>query len=370
MMLSRAVCENNVEQVKFLLTEKKMDPNSNDTTQMSVLQLACLSNNLDNVRLLITNTQHPANPNKQDKMGVIFHNVWCSENTDMISLLLTESLIKVNLDYTFCHHGNTYTPLTQAINDSNVQLMDILLKAGADPNLTPSGSKGLPLVMAVLRGNIDICRMLLELGCNYMSRYYAITTSLTVGNDTKLQIMRLLVKHGPDIVCSYIDNKIYEAIENKNSVFLEQLMRYAYNLLGDEVSWGLISLNDAICHQTESCAAVLLRWGFYNRDDFSFYLAADKGLVSTMKIIAELNPFCLQDDWLVDGEIPASILHHKTFTAELNEARKQPPRLDILCRSKIIQQLGYHLFLKAEELPLPRPLREFVQLRNVVDLHK
>ena len=375
-MLCQAVCENDTQKVNFLLTEMKVDPNSSDPIQISVFHLACLCNNLDIVRLFITNTLYPANPNNWAKVGVtIFHDVWSSRNMDMIALPLNESLIKVNLEYTFPHRGTNYmyTPLTQAIMEDNVQLVEMLLKAGADPNRKPHQDGSFPLVVAVLKLNIDICRVLLEHGhgCNYWSRYYTISTAVYVGD---LQIMQVLLKHSSDIVKIYSNQRCFlqNAIKNNNSDVLECLMHHAYNLMGDKVSWGWTLLDEAIDHKSESCIAVLLYYGIYTYEGvrFKFYLAANRGLLSTMKILKELDPFCLQEEWLVKGKIPRSLLQYNTFTAELTKARKQPPNLDILCRSKIIQQLGYNPFEKAEQLPLPRPLREFVQLRNVIKLHQ
>ena len=42
-----------------------------------------------------------------------------------------------------------------------------------------------------------------------------------------------------------------------------------------------------------------------------------------------------------------------------------PPTLQVFCRTKIIQHLGYNPLWKAQKLPLPTGLKKYVQLKNV-----
>ena len=352
--LREAVYKGNEQQVKFLLKEKKINPNPNKPTKMSVLRIACRSNNLDIVKLLITNPLHPANPNTLNKKAfTIFHEVWCSRNIGMIELLLNESLIKVNLDYAFYYYHYegepVWSPLTLAIHKGNMKLVKMLLKAGANPSYKPQDYEDDPITRAVLENNVDICRLILEHDCEANEANYSKNAALRIAEKRLLKT----------------------AIKHQNSILLDYLMQFEYNQLGDNVKWKSRLLRKAVCCGTESCLVVLLCWGIKIRSRHStFQMAADRGLVHAMKFMSLVNPWCLQDDWLVDGKITASLSQHDTFTVELTEARKHAPRLDILCRAKIIQQMGYNPFAKAEELPLPHALREFVQLKSVIPVYQ
>ena len=128
--------------------------------------------------------------------------------------------------------------------------------------------------------------------------------------------------------------------------------------------------------QTMTCVPVYLTWGIVDpyeivghdsaRYSSVFHLIACRSDdTHVLKMLIEFDPYVLQEAWFVNGEIPGRVAKHEKFTAELIAARKQPPRLDILCRFNIIQQLGYYPLQNAGKLPLPRALREFVQLKKL-----
>ena len=83
-------------------------------------------------------------------------------------------------------------------------------------------------------------------------------------------------------------------------------------------------------------------------------------------MLIEYNPYFLQDNWLVNNEIPFDIGPDKdlNFIKDLLAIRKQPPRLDMACRLKIIQQLGYNTMSKVKAVPLPRALKDFILFKH------
>ena len=139
----------------------------------------------------------------------------------------------------------------------------------------------------------------------------------------------------------------------------------------------------------EKCFAVLLQWGIYtaktlfiNYIETALYTAVNKGAIKTMRMLVELRPSCLQEQWLVEGAIPEppaafsfssssyNVLQHRIkecqkFAETLIEARKNPCSLMVLCRAKIIQSLGYKPFTKVPELPLPKAHKDFLMLKDV-----
>ena len=63
----------------------------------------------------------------------------------------------------------------------------------------------------------------------------------------------------------------------------------------------------------------------------------------------------------MNGEIPGALVHYeKAFTSELVKARKDHPRLELVSRTKIIQQMGYNPLQKANHLLLPYGLTKYV----------
>ena len=146
-------------------------------------------------------------------------------------------------------------------------------------------------------------------------------------------------------------------------------------------------LHEAFNHQSVFCISVLLRWGL-NNDIFNI-VVLDLGYIlkqfltvfqnqhvftsiyiTAIKLLKQLYPHILQDEWFlwyIENRNTNKLM--KKFLIELCRERKNPSRLNIMCRTKIFQQLGYNPIPKADKLPLPRNLINFVQFRDVEDLY-
>ena len=386
--LHEAVSKGDVDQVKFYLNVKKVDPDMDH--KKSLLFIACQNNNLDIVKLLITNKENPADPNrKHNNKDTPFAAVLlCNPiNMDLVKLLLDVSIIKVDLDRIFCLPNYSLyivTALTIAVQQRNLTLVEILLKAGADPNLKP-GTGQAPLVVALLQQDVSMCKLLLEKQCNpnISVRFYdtnlndyeeneAICVARTMGN---LEIMQLLIKHGAEITSCRV-TMMQETIVEDRAYILEYLLELLYCKEAQE--WPRHGYYVMLAIQTQAimCTNVLLCWGFYTHKSSqeeqcpNFTCAAQHNDINAMKMMIELKPQCLQENWLVKGHYNFMPLFcgsaaGASFVAELINARKQAPRLDILCRAKIIQELGLKPLSKVQKLLLPKSLKDFVQFQNV-----
>ena len=163
------------------------------------------------------------------------------------------------------------------------------------------------------------------------------------------------------------------ALLNDNPDILQYCMQYAYNKLGDSVYWCDHFLYTAVLHDAASCLHVLLQWGIHPSKyslilqscgtacyDSVFHCAAQASDSDTemMMMLLKFNPQFLQDNWLVKKKIPLGLQRHTTFVKTLLEARKKALRLEVMCRLKIIQQLGYNPMLKVKQLKLPSLLKD------------
>ena len=155
------------------------------------------------------------------------------------------------------------------------------------------------------------------------------------------------------------------------NVLLDYLLQRAYQVYGDNTCWGntSIPIEIAIEAQSESCVALLLHWGTM-RPEALFQTATYYGCLKTLQLLAKMYPQCVQESWnLKDKDYNCEIDDEIVPQRFMHKKRKYPPRLDMLCRAEIFQQLGYNPMPKAEQLPLPRSLIHFVQYRDIKELH-
>ena len=249
------------------------------------------------------------------------------------------------------------SPLWIAFKKNNLEIIKLLITNQinpADPNIL-----GINLLHeAVIAENATVVEILLKTGANpniagntcFLPMYHAIDA----GN---LQIVELLLQYGADWKPYLIEN----AARGNNYDVLELLLQHAYSkdLLSGH-TWSLIGAT--ILHHDIHFLNILLRWGIFthvlvpSHNCGVYKCAAVLGMTTVMKMLVEVKPQCLQESWAYPNRIQ--------FPVELIKARKHPVRLDILCRTKIIQQLGFKPISKVETLPLPRILKDFVQFKN------
>ena len=379
--LCKAVAEGNKRLVNILLKDNKVDPNqSGSGKRKSILRLACRHTNscknLDIVKLLITNTFHPADPNEAGKDGITpFIVAVKRQSIKLTQLLLTECLVPVNVNY----KSRRTTALMESVSVGNGPMVQMLLNAGADPNLRCAH---LPLQLAICCGYVDICKILVDNGSEINTSIEgcrphctAIHVAAGCGN---LLIVQYLLAQGADIFNLKSTSELISMVVMEDRAdILEYCLQYTYNKLGDNINyWRVALLRDALVFSARRCVSVLLCWGIYtcpqstvdiegkrrfNINRTLSTLADDADGIDSIKMMIELNPQCLQERWLVEQLVP-----HKASLEELIEARKHPPQLIHLCRAKVFQQLGYNPIPKAEKLPLPRMLKDFVKFKDIL----
>ena len=188
-----------------------------------------------------------------------------------------------------------------------------------------------------------------------------------------------------------------EAVRFRRLNCLQYFLNAGYAKHGDMVWWPRSLLYEAITFsetyhgERADCVTELLRWGINNveynmsDDDLPHWIpqipkhslfshAASKHCWKTMKHLKQLNPQYLQDHWFVEHPWDLASLEEITseelaqFVADLYEERKNPPQLEILCRTKIFEQLGFNPIPKVEKLPLPQSLKHFVQCKDIEGL--
>ena len=91
------------------------------------------------------------------------------------------------------------------------------------------------------------------------------------------------------------------------------------------------------------------------------------GSTKSIHLLKELYPKYLQENWLVLNHL--SNWYEGEYFEKLDKERKNSSHLDVLCISEIFYQLGYNPVPKAENLPLPRKLIDFVQGKDIDGLH-
>ena len=365
-MLCNALTTQNMGQVESLLKNDKIDPNP-------ALHFACIHGNLEIVRLLIGNKRNPANPNKAGVDGKNPFTVAVSHgNTKMVHSLLTESITKVNTNQ--ISRGGSTSPLNTAINKGNVKMVEMLLQVMADPTLKRSQSyQCSPMYVAIEQGKVNICKLLLKYGCVLIADSRRTVHHLSLveyaAKKGKRQIVQMFLNMGEKVTRPLLEH----AISGKDDTMLEYCLEHVYSQVGDEkhpfneCACTLV-ISSAITEHSIDCLYVLLCWGFYTyqtparrlEDEHTpFRLAIVNKSARAVMLMARIDPQCLQEHIFV--KLSASATNYMKF-GELIETRKYPARLDILCRVKILQQLGFSPVHKTEKLPLPRALKNFLKL--------
>ena len=382
--LCKAVHSGDVKQVKYLLQVENVDPNHREDKHDSILATACSKNNLDIVQLLITNQNHPADPNGCG--GLPFVVALKLGNVELVNLLLNESILNVQLNRVrirlLIHESSLrryiVTALTLAILKQDLLLVKTLLDAGADSNLATAKDAAFygysPLACAIKGGNVDICRELFRYECDpnaipVTSIFDAIKPRVST------QAVNILIEQG-DFAIRHQDILLDLLIKHHRDENLEHCLQHIYNHVGENVQgWKQDFVQKALSCWSPNCLRMLLRWGFYtfHHTSHSGEITPDDRrscTVHLLKLLVEFNQMYLQESWFMSGKITQRCFesgneNEIVTITELMEARKNAPPLQVLCRTKIIQHLSYNPLWKAQKLPLPTALKEYVQLKNV-----
>ena len=130
--------------------------------------------------------------------------------------------------------------------------------------------------------------------------------------------------------------------------------------------------NAAMQYNKEKYADEVMRGGFLPvkelklrifRNCTPFYMAAYCGIAKVMRLLIMYDPQVLQEEWLVQGNIPDGLRKRGQFVLWLKNAeqryRKNPPSLKQLSKTSILRHQG--LFWKCASLPLPKQLKRYLK---------
>ena len=380
--LTEAVKQGDEEKVAYLLNQDSKDCEISGIDGANALGLACMfctPRKLGIVRLLVANKRFPVNPNQQGIQGTQ-HPVYQaieSGNTELLKLLLNESVIPVDLNFLIYRYG---TALRLAIEKNNLTIINILLETGADPTFLPPSYGKSALFTAVELKKQQVVQLFMEHTRDIntmlhqpMSRSYwwpKDSVFTFVAEQGMYDFAKLFLDHGADI---FLNNHsvVKTALDYDQYEIIHLFLEHTYKQAGEQMHelWRVEPIYWAIERQAMHCLGLLLYWGIYSFSKYSsslltvFHRAANRGDIQILKMIFQFDPLCMQENWLVEGRIPRILLqtdHGREFMAEIAEVRRQPSRLDVLCRTKIIDHLACIPFLKVETLPLPTALRHFM----------
>ena len=91
-----------------------------------------------------------------------------------------------------------FTPLHLAIRKCDLEIVKLLLKHNADPN-SQDDIERTPLYFAIFKGNIEIVKELLINGAEVDKQTYGVTPFLNALNLERIDIAKILLKHGANI---------------------------------------------------------------------------------------------------------------------------------------------------------------------------
>ena len=293
-----------------------------------------------------------------------------------------------NTEQTLDYRIGILSPLTKAACRNslgkNCSLIEQLLLAGADVNF-PNVWGETPLMLAAMLGNTRLSELLLKQGANVNARNHGDTYDngmsvlcYSIKFPCEIQLVALLLEHGAQIYDppKELPNPYYPvyeiecpsvctAIGSKSPCILKMFLDHSDKINVRLPLAGLFSY--CLSHKSEECAIMILQQGYYPHPEnvTSFFKwAAKSGLpTNLMSLLVEVNPHCLQNEWLISQKCPPGLAQNTDLISLLVESRRQPPSLTQRCKSVILSQLDTYYLRDGmiDELPLPKLLKAFLK---------
>ena len=384
---------------------------------------ACGKQDMNMVKLMLESKSCLADINMADSRGVRALSVALqTKNLDLVYMILNKGGDRIDLNYacdryetlSYIQQGyrgfekhNNFTPLMQAIEMRNEVLVSDLIKAGADVNphnlIQDNIIDYSPLMQAVLQDDLYICMVLLDNGSDVNAMSSTNTYSETALNKAAqnqkpyfLAIVALLLNHGATypISIKYGRNcPMRLALSSKIPEYVHLFMKHGYRFRNypspQNPSMYRDELCDAIEAKAEDCCVALLEWGFnVKANDFPYFrVAVGKGMNELVRVLIQLNPQFLQENWLIrgwvsddsdsddsysdDSDSEDSYVYDSNYLLhKLQKERKQPTSLQGLCKATVLQNLisnSHQETISARinslEL-LPTLLKQFLMLKK------
>ena len=291
-----------------------------------------------------------------------------SDDTQLDELLIGAN--KEMLDFIFA--GST--PLCRAAQTpKNIAKVKKLLQAGASVDFRCKSNRT-PLMKAAESGCTDICHLLLQHGADVnATTAYSWNPLCYASYCGHRETTALLLQHREQISCvvnSFGRFALVSLAVIKGHIHMLKFFQGYFEKLNSRIPLGLL-YNTALHFNQTECAIFILHQGYFPhqktekpRKGFtsSFEMATSEKWTEWMKILIELNPQCLQEEWFVQKQCPQLFYAHPTFRAWLLEHRKHAPSLMHLCKSKILAQLDTYYKPKIHQLHLPKALKAYLEM--------
>ena len=282
--------------------------------------------------------------------------------------------------FKFCNGPRTLqsfpfmTPLGLAASKGYSEIAKKLIFAGASENF-PNMNGYTPLMLAAVAGHKHTCILLLDLGADVnvtkkrtlhnTALYYAACNGMS-------EIVNLLLAKGGKLCTSWneytpVGLELEAAIGNCHPSTTQVLLDHCEKEHLQLQRGTIFSMS--LKAYSEECAIAVLRHGRYPLlketklfiyNSSCFHKAAECGMIKVMCLLLELDPFYLQEKWLVERDYPNELSKQPVFTAWLEEYRRHPPSLVRMCKSTVLAQLDSYYRTKIKYLPLPTSLKTFL----------
>ena len=163
-VMAQAIINDDIEVVQLLLNTNDFDINNFDINNQTALEVAILYNNAEIVELLLENG------------AMIYDELeWLMKFPSLISALenpdidmrIVQLLLQYGADCDSVY--DDYTPLIMAIENGNIDAVELLIESGANVNVQTQGRRSIQttaLIEASQNGNVEIVRLLLENGAD------------------------------------------------------------------------------------------------------------------------------------------------------------------------------------------------------------
>ena len=149
-----ACTHNNIDVVKILLTDQKVNVNQKNSAGYTAFMLACTHNHREVVKVLLADQRVKVNPQNRDG-NTAFMLACTHNNIDVVKILLADQRVNVNQD----SDGNTAFML--ACKHNHREVIKILL-AAQKVNVNQQNSDGnTAFMLACTHNNIDVVKILL-----------------------------------------------------------------------------------------------------------------------------------------------------------------------------------------------------------------
>ena len=301
---------------------------------------------VDTAIVLLEAGASPNHPNPEDG-GTILLQAAYDGNPDIM-----KALIKYGGDVNLMNN-KLYSALHIAALFGFSKVVKILLDAGSVHDAQTS-DKNTPLALAANGGHLEVMKLLVPLGCdvnntdkdNDTPLHYAAFNGIVEG-------VELLIQSGadPDVCNSSNASVLWYAVYMKHLEVVKRLL--ARNVKMEKNSRGRNPLPSDFDRY------------FYETAKSPLYVAMERESKDSLKLLLCAGYNVQNETWLLEDDIP-EVETHMELLLEIYEFTKTPVALMTACRNSIRQHLGRDVYQKVEKLDIPRSLKNYLSLSDLL----